>query len=163
MIYKNGKSDIKRDKTDERRREKEEIRARAGERSGRDQSEEKRRSERSGTGVQGRAPVIEKRTAGTSGRQRARKRRRRGRKMLSRSNSGKKNAGQRKEKTQGESGLARSLRFFVVRVKRRKPLKFYIAVMYSVIVVCFASCLVFQAKKIISRYAEEKRHFCKCV
>ena len=125
--------------------QKEEIRARAGERSGRDQSEEKRRSERSGTGVQGRAPVIEKRTAGTSGRQRARKRRRRGRKMLSRSNSGKKNAGQRKEKTQGESGLARSLRFFVVRVKRRKPLKFYIAVMYSVVVVCFASCFVFQA------------------
>ena len=123
----------------------EEIRARAGERSGRDQSEEKRRSERSGTGVQGRAPVIEKRTAGTSGRQRARKRRRRGRKMLSRSNSGKKNAGQRKGKTQGESGLARSLRFFVVRVKRRKPLKFYIAVMYSVVVVCFASCFVFQA------------------
>ena len=105
----------------------------------------KRRSERSGTGVQGRAPVIEKRTAGTSGRQRARKRRRRGRKMLSLSNSGKKNAGQRKEKTQGESGLARSLRFFVVRVKRRKPLKFYIAVMYSVVVVCFASCFVFQA------------------
>lgn len=56
MKYKNGKSDIKRDKTDERRREKEEIRARAGERSGRDQSEEKRRSERSGTGGTGARP-----------------------------------------------------------------------------------------------------------
>ena len=36
MKYKNGKSDTKRDKTDERRREKEEIRARAGKRSERE-------------------------------------------------------------------------------------------------------------------------------
>ena len=66
MKYKNGKSDTKRDKTDERRREKEEIRARAGERSGRDQSESRgtirKRSER------GKEEIRAKRDRGTGAR-----------------------------------------------------------------------------------------------